>query len=390
MFDLLRRLFGVSPGVPRVATDTSPRKMYSVMRHEAFQRQRADCGPNVPSAFSTPAFAVFMEFGYPGTTVTTAAFLGGATSLYTSTGFFVIGGEFHEDVLEANEKFIETANRLLEHFEPRESFPIPESWAIAFYALTDSGILGADVGLADLIEDRHELSPLFKAGQEVFQQLLVLAKKKETEGILETISAHDAAIAARPGDAHLYCARADAYAQLQQFDKAVADYDRAISLKPNDSELFVGRGYFYASMGDLTSSLADFDRAIALNPRDAMAYSNRGASYSKAGHVERAIEDYGIAIEKEPRYANSYANRAYAYYKLGEYEKGIADCNKALDLRPNHANTYNNRGHCRAALGDVHGASADFQMALQLADCSREVTQEALSGLEALARKTVV
>jgi len=29
MLDWLRRLFGIPPGVPRVATDTSPRKMYS-------------------------------------------------------------------------------------------------------------------------------------------------------------------------------------------------------------------------------------------------------------------------------------------------------------------------------------------------------------------------
>jgi len=85
MFDWLRRLFGISPGVPRVATDISPRKMYSVMRHEAFRRQRADCGPNAPSAFSTPAFGLLMEIGYPGTTLTITAFCGGASALSKST-----------------------------------------------------------------------------------------------------------------------------------------------------------------------------------------------------------------------------------------------------------------------------------------------------------------
>jgi tetratricopeptide (TPR) repeat protein len=386
MFDWFRRLFGLPPGVPRVATDTSPRKMYSVMRHDAFQRRRVDCGPDAPSPDSTPAFALLMEMGYPGLTLTVAAFAGGATSLYMSNAFFVVGGEFHENVLRANTKFIETANRLLEHFEPHESFPIPETWGIAFYALTDTGILGADVAITDLNNDRHALSPLFRVGQEVFQQLLLLAKAKETEELLEMISAYDSAIAARPGDANLYCERAEVFSQLQKFDRAVADYDRAVSLKPNDPGLMIGRGYLHASMGDSTSALVDFDRAIALEPRNAMAYSNRGASYSKTGNVPRALEDYGLAIQYEPRYANSYANRAYAYYKLGMYEKGIADCDQALALRPDHANTYNNRGHCRAALGDDHGASADFQMALRLADCSREVIEEALDGLEAVAR----
>jgi tetratricopeptide (TPR) repeat protein len=331
-----------------------------------------------------------MEQGYPGVTVTVAAFAGGATSLYMSNAFFVVDGELHENVLRANTKFIEAANRLLEHFQPRESFPIPETWRITFYALTDTGILGADVAIADLVKDRHALSPLFHAGREVLEQLRVLAQVKETEELLEIISAHDSAIAARPGDAKRYCARGDSYAQLQKFDKALTDYDRAVFLKPNDPELLIARGYFYGRMGDLTSALADYDRAIALDPRNAMAYSNRGASYSQTGNVPRALADYGRAIEYAPCYPNSYANRAYAYYKLGLYEKGIADCNKALALRPDHANTYNNRGHCRAALGDAQGASADFQMALMLAPCSREVIEEALDGLHALVRNTVV
>ena len=388
MFDWLRRLFRIS-GVPRVATDTSPGKLYSIMRHEALRRQRADCGPDAPSAFSTPAFGILMEIGYPGITVTLSAFAGGATSLCVSSAYSIVSGGSYENIQEANTTFIETANHLLEHFEPRESFPIPETWQITFYALTDTGILGADIPAASLNKG-HELSPLFDRGRHVLEQLSVVARVKETEQLLEVISAYDSAIAARPADAKLYCARGEAFAQLQQFDKAVADYGRAISLKPNDPNYVMGRGHFYAAMGDLTSALADFDRVIALDPKDAMAYSNRGAAYSKTGNVERAIEEYGIAIERDPRYPNSYANRAYAYFKLGEYEKGIEDCNKALALRPNHANTYNNRGHCRAALGDTHGASHDFQMALRLAECSREATEEALAGLQALARNTVV
>jgi tetratricopeptide (TPR) repeat protein len=363
--------------------------MYSVVRHKAFHCQRADCGPDAPSSFSTTAFGLLMEMGYPGVTVTVAAFAGGATHLYMSNAFFVVGAGVDENILLANTNFIETANHLLEHFEPRESFPIPETWRITFNALTDTGILAADVAMTDLVNDRHELSPLFHAGEEVFEQLKLLAEAKETEELLEVVSAYDSAIAARPGDVKLYCERGDAYAQLQKFDKALTDYDRAVSLKPNDPDLFIARGYFYGRMGDLASALADYDRAIALDPRNAMAYSNRGASYSQTGHVHRAVAEYALAIERDPCYPNSYSNRAYAYYKLGEYEKGIADCNKALSLRPDHATTYNNRAHCRAAMGDARGASVDFQMALMLAECSREVIEEALGGLQALARNSI-
>lgn len=72
----------------------------------------------------------------------------------------------------------------------------------------------------------------YSARATVFEQLQLLAKAKATEELLEDISAYDSAIAARPGDGKLYCARGEAFAQLQEFEKAVADYGRAISFSP--------------------------------------------------------------------------------------------------------------------------------------------------------------
>lgn len=387
MLDWLRKLFGKSPRVPRLPNDKSPRGVYSTMRHEVLLYSKAvEIGLPEPPADS-PAWGVIMEIGSSDYTSTVVAFGDSTTSLYVSSGFIVIGGGEHENVREANTKFIQTANQLHQHLEPCESYPIPEGERTHFYVFTDSGKLTAGASNDDLHEDRHPLSSLFHAGNAVLSGLLQLAEESEKNEILKGVDAYDQAISSNPNNAKLYYARGDIYLQVGEHEKAIADYDKAVSLEPQNPDMFIARGCVYISMGDLTSAVADFDRAIAVKPTDAMAYANRGAAYSKMGDVQRAIADYSSAIQYEPRYANSYANRAYAYYKIGEYEKGLADCDKAIKLRPEDANAYCNRGHCRAALGDADGAAADFRRALEM-PAPPSVFEEASEGLRALRQKS--
>jgi tetratricopeptide (TPR) repeat protein len=381
MFDWLRRLFHRSPAFPRVATDRTRGGAYSRLRHKALNSTRTELNlPERPA--ESPAWGVVMERGYPGATITVAAFAPNVTSLYGSDGKTVIGGEFDEYIRQANVKLIDTADQFLEHFEPRHEFPIPQTWQTIFYLRTDSGTLVGGGPTDDLVNDRHALSPLFQAAEEIVIHFRELAEAEKKQELQQTVEALSSAIARKPKNALLYVERADAYLALQDYDRAIADHDAAVSVLPCPPT-WLARGCLYASIGEFDEALADFDRVIAASPRDGMAYSNRGAAYSNLGDVQRAIEEYGLAIKYQPRYANSYANRAYAYYKIGEYEKGLADCNKALSLRPDHANTWTNRGHCRAALGDVEGARADFNHALEL-PCTQSIVLETMAALRAL------
>ena len=383
MLDWLRRLFGKPPRVPRLPNDKSPRGVYSTMRHQALAYSKAvEIGLPEPPPDS-PAWGVIMEIGSSDYTSTVVAFGDGGTSLYVSSGFGVIGGGEHENVREANTKFIQTANQLYQHLDLASHIPSPRRGERTSTSSPIQGNLPLVPGTMNLDDERHPLSSLFIAGHAVLSGLLQLAEESEKKEILKGVDAYDHAISCNPGNAKLYYARGDIYLQVGEYDKAMADFDKAVSLEPQNPEMFIARGCLYVSMGDLTSAVEDFDRAIAIKPTDAMAYANRGAAYSKLGDVQRAIADYGSAIQYEPRYANSYANRAYAYYKLGEYEKGMADCDKAITLRPDHANTYCNRGHCRAALGDAEGAAADFRRALELPG-PPSVFEEASEGLRAL------
>ena len=58
-----------------------------------------------------------------------------------------------------------------------------------------------------------------------------------------------------------------AYADKQEYDRAIADYDEAIRLNPEVATAFNNRGNAYADKHLYDRAIADYDEAIRLNPR---------------------------------------------------------------------------------------------------------------------------
>jgi tetratricopeptide (TPR) repeat protein len=58
-----------------------------------------------------------------------------------------------------------------------------------------------------------------------------------------------------------FSARGNAYANKNDFDRAIADYDEAIRLNPTSST-FSARGNAYANKNDFDRAIADYDEAI--------------------------------------------------------------------------------------------------------------------------------
>ena len=379
--DLLSKL-----SAPHVATDTSPGHGYSLARHQALAYDReiiAALAPFPEPSPDAPAWGVVMEIGYPGFSGTLAAFSNGQTTLYNSDGLGV-PNEHNEQSRRANAKLIAAANKAIPYLKPSASYPLPAPWHALFYVRTDSGNLITEATGKDFRDENNPLFSLFTAGNELLTELkLVWAAERKNDLLKRIVSLNDA-VARQPADAELYVRRGEAYAELGEFDKALADFEKVVLLMPV-ADAFLGHGSMHMRRGDITAALDDFNRAIEMEPTNAMAYSNRAAAYSKLQDMEKALANYDLAIQNDPNYANSYSNRAYAYYKLGRYEDGVADCNRALTLRPDHPYTYSNRGLCRAALGDKEGARADFQRALTLESPPPAIViEEALSGLHAL------
>ena len=371
---------------PHVATDNSPGNMYSLSRHQALSYEKeflAALGPFPEPSADAPAWGAVMETAYPNFSATLAAFSNGQTNLYTSDGLGVPAIDNTEQVRQATAKLIAAANKAIPHLKLTASYPLPDPWQARFYVRTDSGNLVAQASGADFRNEEHPLFSLFAAGNELLTAVKLVGAERNRDFPRDRIAGLSNTIAQHP-KAEDYAMRGEYYADLGEFDKALADFENFKSLMPG-AVGFLGRGCMYMKMKDLTSAIVDFNHAIEIEPTNAMAYSNRGAAYSRLEDLENALASYDLAIQHEPDYATAYTNRAFAYHKVGRDKEGVADCNRALELRPDVANTYSNRGLCRAALGDREGARADFLRALELErKPSSTVTQEALTGLHAL------
>jgi Caspase domain/TPR repeat len=92
------------------------------------------------------------------------------------------------------------------------------------------------------------------------------------------------------GHSQAYQARAAAWYQLQDYDRAITDYTQAIAIDPKYIQSFFGRGLSWERKGKLQNALDDFQYFVSVNPTpDALAAVAR---------VNAAVEGQASTIAK--------------------------------------------------------------------------------------------
>jgi tetratricopeptide (TPR) repeat protein len=95
--------------------------------------------------------------------------------------------------------------------------------------------------------------------------------------------------------------RCQAYNQLEDTNKAIADCNAALKLEPRNASAFNNRGWSYEIKREYDLALADYTKAIEINSRFALAYANRGDVYFKKGDKQKAATEYRLALEIDPQ-----------------------------------------------------------------------------------------
>ena len=121
-------------------------------------------------------WGVVMEMGFPETTVTLVALADGNASLYFSGRGGVIGGVGHESVRQAASRMSEVADTFVSSCSSTTDFPFPAQGEIVFYILMKQGKVTAKAPENDLGEQKHVMSPLFYAGQNVITELRLVTE----------------------------------------------------------------------------------------------------------------------------------------------------------------------------------------------------------------------
>ena len=163
-----------------------------------------------------------------------------------------------------------------------------------------------------------------------------------------------------------YAERGETYRWLEQYDKAIADFDKAIALAPNFVWAIARRGEMYRQLHENEKALADFNRALALDPNLAWVIASRGELYQTMGQYTHALADLDQAIALNPTYARAITSRGQTYQQLQQLEAALEDFDTAVKLNPDSYVAIAGRGQTRQKLKQYEDALADFTQAVTL------------------------
>ncbi len=222
------------------------------------------------------------------------------------------------------------------------------------------------------------------------------------------------AINLNPTLAMAFHSRGQAYAQMEQYEKAIEDYTTAgkwnvhltdfdnllktaragvtnkqgiehleigrlqqaehhfamaLNFDPNFARSYNNLGLIALERGQLAqerpsasptpsttyflSAINLFNRAILLDTTLPAFYNNRGIAYSELKDWNKALKNYDKAIQMDLFYFSAYANRANVHSEQGHHEKAIQDLNTALKLSKKHAGKKKDsyyKGHSMVAI----------------------------------------
>ncbi|MCE1247414.1 MAG: tetratricopeptide repeat protein [Firmicutes bacterium] len=100
--------------------------------------------------------------------------------------------------------------------------------------------------------------------------------------------------------AMMFCDRGNAYAQQEQYAKAINEYNEAIKTHPGFIRAYINRGSMFYKLKNFDSAIADYNKALQLDHNTAKAYFNRGAAYYAKNMLLNALKDFETVVKLDP------------------------------------------------------------------------------------------
>ncbi|VGO12640.1 TPR repeat-containing protein YrrB [Pontiella desulfatans] len=165
-----------------------------------------------------------------------------------------------------------------------------------------------------------------------------LSKKGEQ---VKAIEAFDQAIELNPTYS-AYFARAVAYANLPNPDKAIEDFNRAAKLNADDPTLWNYVGITYAQKGSSPKAIESYHRAIKLRPNYAEAWYDLGVILQRDGMVDKAIDAYQKATQSDPDLLNAWNNWGNIYSEAMMPDHALPLYQEVVNRNPEHETVWYN------------------------------------------------
>ena len=116
----------------------------------------------------------------------------------------------------------------------------------------------------------------------------------------------------------------------------IADMDAEIARNPTDSTPVEAKANAYADRGDYDKAIALYSEALEMTATPAYVLHDRGMAYMGKGESAKAVADLTQALQMNPNekefVAQGYNDRAVVYFRSGQYAHSWQDVEKALEL----------------------------------------------------------
>ena len=135
--------------------------------------------------------------------------------------------------------------------------------------------------------------------------------------------------------------RAQALADANKNEEALAAYKETVKLDPNLGRAYAGMGVIYTIFKDEENAKAAYEQAVKLVDRmtEREKYRTLGTSYmSIARNYEKAIENYETLVKLFPADDGGHANLGLAYLYAGNVQRAIEEVRKVLEIYPSQFN----------------------------------------------------
>jgi len=157
-------------------------------------------------------------------------------------------------------------------------------------------------------------------------------RKDEKDDPREAIKRTTAYLKLFPDNSIKYTIRGDAYSEMKQYNKALADFNKSLELDPGLALAYYCRGTMLLSVNKARQALIELDSACKLEPDDPYYLTGRAEALFALGKTDIALADCNRAIEIDNHYFSAYYLRHKIYNSVGETEKAEADAKVIEEL----------------------------------------------------------
>jgi tetratricopeptide (TPR) repeat protein len=186
------------------------------------------------------------------------------------------------------------------------------------------------------------------------------------------------ALATDPDSEELLKVRAEAYENLKQYDKAVADYKRLTLLVPDEENLWYLLGSSQYKNGQLTDALKSLNKATKLNPKYLPAFHTKIQVLLQLNQNDVALKvsDSTLQIGET---AKTYYLQGEVYSRLKSWQKAGWAYDKAVKIDKGYINAY-------IALADIAANTNKPRETLEAAESALGIDPDSKEALIARSR----